>query len=216
VKKLHRDDLYCWSEFNERLNIDFNSIVWVRAQGNVVIDPMPLRPHDLEHLRQLGGARHCLITNADHVRGAAALVQAFGAELAGPSAEASGFPVPCQRWLADGDELVPGLRTFEMQGSKTAGELALVLEGTTLITGDLVRAHRPTSLMLLRPEQGLSDGHAALASLERLLEVSTIEAVLVGDGWLQFREGGRLLRDLVERQRATVLQAPGARQPRSC
>jgi glyoxylase-like metal-dependent hydrolase (beta-lactamase superfamily II) len=216
VKKLHRDDLYCWSEFNERLDIDFNSFLWVRQQGNVVIDPLPLGAHDLEHLRQLGGVRHCVLTNSDHLRGAAALVEAFGAELVGPSAEAARFPLSCQRWLGDGDELVPGLRAWEMQGSKTPGELALILEDTTLLTGDLVRAHRPTGLMLLRPEQGLADGRAALASLERLLEVRTIQTVLVGDGWLHFRDGGRLLHELIERQRAAAQDPAGTRQPRSC
>src|SRR6185436_16735363 len=100
MKKLHRNDLFSWSEFNERLNIDFNSFVLVREEGNVVIDPLPMRPHDVAHLRALGGARYCLITNRDHVRGAAALTEAFGAELVAPAAEADGFPLPCRRRLA--------------------------------------------------------------------------------------------------------------------
>ena len=38
MKRLHRDDIYGWSAFDERLNIDFHSVVWVRPGGNVVID----------------------------------------------------------------------------------------------------------------------------------------------------------------------------------
>ena len=46
MKRLHRSDLYGWSVFDEGLNIDFHSVLWVRPEGNVVIDPLPLRDHD--------------------------------------------------------------------------------------------------------------------------------------------------------------------------
>ena len=39
--------------------------------------------------------------------------------------------------------------TYALDGSKTPGELAFVLDGTTLVTGDLIRAHAAGSLMLL-------------------------------------------------------------------
>ena len=54
MKRLHRDDIYGWSVFDERLDIDFHSVVWVRPDGNVVIDPLPLSEHDRAHLEQLG------------------------------------------------------------------------------------------------------------------------------------------------------------------
>ena len=56
--------------FNEERNIDFHGILWVRENGNVLIDPMPMSEHDLNHLENLGGAAHLLITNSDHVRDA--------------------------------------------------------------------------------------------------------------------------------------------------
>ena len=46
MKKLHRSDLYCWSKFDEERNIDFNSILWVNAHGNIIIDPVPLEEYD--------------------------------------------------------------------------------------------------------------------------------------------------------------------------
>jgi len=55
MKRLHRPDLFGWSEFNQDRNIDFHSVVWVRPAGNVVIDPLALSDHDEAHLRELGG-----------------------------------------------------------------------------------------------------------------------------------------------------------------
>ena len=84
-----------------------------------------------------------------------------------------------------------------LDGSKTDGELALVLDETTVVFGDLVRSHRADTLALLRPEQGLRDRARALASVQRLVELHPrIEHVLVGDGWCTFRHGRALLATL--------------------
>ncbi|HMR78492.1 MAG TPA: hypothetical protein PKD61_25475, partial [Polyangiaceae bacterium] len=67
MKSLHRDDLFGWSLFDESRNIDFHSVLWRRADGNVAIDPLPLSPHDAQHLDSLGGVRHIVVTNSDHL-----------------------------------------------------------------------------------------------------------------------------------------------------
>ena len=196
MKRLHRPDLFAWSVFDEARNIDFNSFAWIRSQGNVLIDPLPLTTHDAEHLRTLGGAAWIVITNSDHLRAAKEIAKKLGAKIAAPAAEKAVIPFACDRWLEDGDELVPGLLTFVLEGSKTPGELALLLEGTTLITGDLVRAHVGGSLMLL-PADKLKDAKLARASIARIVKRGGIEAVLVGDGWNVFRDGQKLLEELV-------------------
>jgi hypothetical protein len=196
MKRLHRPDLYSWSVFDESRDIDFNGLAWIRPAGNVLVDPLPMSPHDRAHLERLGGAAWIIVTNSDHTRAAAELAQQFGAALAGPRAEREGFPLPCTAWLGDGDEPVPGLQVVELHGGKTPGELALVLEGTTLITGDLVRSHVGGSLQLL-PDAKVSDRAAVTASLRRLLERHPrLDAVLVGDGWPMFRGGGAALQAL--------------------
>lgn len=196
MKRLHRSDLYGWSQFNEDRNIDFHSVLWVRPQGNVMIDPLPLSPHDTRHLQELGGVARIVITNSDHVRAAEEIAVGAGAAVLGPAAERAGFPIDCSGWIAEGDEVVSGLRALVLDGSKTPGELALVLEDTTLITGDLVRAHEGGRLCLL-PDAKLADKGAAIASFKRLAELPGIDAVLPGDGWPVFHGGGARLRELV-------------------
>lgn len=195
MKALHRPDLFGWSAFDEQRNVDFNGTVWVRNEGNIVIDPMPMSEHDQAHLSQLGGAAWVVVTNSDHLRAAQELAASTGARVAGPAGEKDTWPSACDRWLSDGDELVPGLSAIALQGSKTPGELALLINGHTLVTGDLIRAHRGGALMVL-PDPKLSDRAAAFASIRRIANIGSIEAVIVGDGWHVFRGGSEALQRL--------------------
>lgn len=197
MRRLHRPDLHTWSTYDESQRVDFNGLLWTREGGNVVVDPVPLAPHDERHLAELGGAACIVITNSAHVRAARELAERTGARLLGPSGEREGFPVACDGWLADGDEPFPRLVVRELQGSKTPGELALVLDETTVVFGDLVRAHHAGALMLLKREK-LRDPARALESVRRVRALHPrIEHVLVGDGWCAFRNGGALLDELV-------------------
>ena len=197
MKSLHRNDLFGWTEFNPARNIDFHSLLWVREGGNIVVDPLPMSKHDEAHLHELGKIAWIVITNSDHTRQSQTLAEATGAKLAGPAGEQETFPFSCDRWLTDGDEIVPGLTAYECHGSKTPGELALLLDDI-LITGDLIRAQRGGDLNLL-PDAKLSDPEQARASVRRLATLGHISSVLVGDGWHIFREGQARLEELVAR-----------------
>jgi hypothetical protein len=196
VKTAHRADVFTYSVFAPHLDIDFNSVLWKRPGGNVLIDPLAMIEHDEKHLVDLGGAAIIVVTNSDHLRHAGALAPKLGAKVFGPSAERGDFDLACDRWLKDQDEVVPGLIALEMVGSKTPGELALVLEDRTLITGDLIRAHRAGRLMLLPDSSGASKA-IAIQSLRRVAAMDQIDAVLVGDGWSIFRDGQARLRELL-------------------
>jgi hypothetical protein len=197
MKRLHRPDLLAWSVYDVGQRMDFNGLLWARAGGNVVVDPVPLAEHDRRELEELGGAAAVVITNSSHVRAAREIAAWTGAALLGPAGERAGFPVECARWLADGDEPFPGLAVRELHGSKTDGELALVLEDTTAVFGDLVRAQRAGALSLL-PAAKLRDPSRATESLRRFRRLHPrVEHVLVGDGWCAFRNGGALLDELL-------------------
>jgi hypothetical protein len=197
MKSLHRPDLFSWSTFDESRNLDFHGFAWIRLEGNVLIDPVPMSPHDQRHVAALGGASYVVVTNSDHVRAAVELADFFRAELVGPRAEKDTLGLPDARWVADGDEIVPSLRAIELHGSKTPGELALLLGESTLICGDLVRGHVGGRLNLL-PDAKLTSKADALESVRRLAALEGIEAVLVGDGWPVFHHGRERLRELLE------------------
>lgn len=196
MKALHKKNLFCWSQFDEDRNIDFHSYVWVRDQGNIVFDPLPLTAHNRAHLNSLGCVTHIIISNSDHVREAVELSTETGAQIWGPVGEKSSFPIDCAKWLDEKEAVIEGLDVYSLSGSKTAGELAFVVEGETLITGDLVRAHSGGSLCML-PEGKLQDSEKAKDSVRKLAGISGITAVLPGDGWPVFRDAKQVLMELV-------------------
>jgi hypothetical protein len=196
MKALHKSNLLCWSVFNEDRDLDFHSVLWKSAHGNVVIDPLPLSEHDRKHVEALGGIQDIVITNSDHMRGAAELAAFSGARVWAPALELGRFAHLDARAASEQHPPVAGLTVFELHGSKTPGELAILIEQHTLVVGDLVRGHRAGRLNLL-PDAKLADRTAALASLRRLAELQSIEAVLVGDGWPVFHGGRHALNALL-------------------
>jgi metallo-beta-lactamase superfamily protein len=206
MKNLHRTDMYAWSEFNAERNVDFNSVLWAREAGGVVIDPLALSAHDQRHLQALGGASIIVVTNSDHTRAAEELRAMCGAEIVGPVREREDFPIMCDRWVGEGDQIVPGLVVSELDGSKTPGELILVLEETTLITSDLIRAHRAGRLNIL-PDSKISSRERAIASIQKLRVHAKIDAVLVGDGWSVFRDGRARLDELIAELESTMIRS---------
>jgi hypothetical protein len=196
MKTLHKPNLYGWSGFNEERNLDFHSVFWCGPHGNVAIDPLPQSAHDRRHLATLGGVQEIIVTNSDHVRDAAQLAAETHARVWVPLLECGVLAGLKPMGLTDGDEPVPGLRVLTLHGSKTPGEVALVIEGDTLVIGDLVRGHRAGRLNLL-PDSKLADQAQALASLSRLAALKGIQAVLVGDGWPVFQGGSEALELLV-------------------
>lgn len=196
MKSLHKNNLYCWSQFDEDRNIDFHSYLWVRDKGNIVFDPLLLTNHDKNHLNSLGKVSHIIISNSDHVRNAKELAGETGAQIWGPAAEKESFPIECSRWLGESKGLIEGLDVYCLTGSKTDGELAFVVEGETLITGDLIRAHSGGKLCIL-PEGKLQDLDAAIDSVKKLAGIEGIKAILPGDGWPVFRDGETVMSELV-------------------
>jgi hypothetical protein len=88
------------------------------------------------------------------------------------------------------------MRVLTMDGSKTPGELALLLGEDTLIVGDLIRAGVGGRLAML-PDAKLRDRAAARGSVERILGLEGLDAILVGDGWPVFRDAKVLLGELL-------------------
>lgn len=195
MKLLHKNNLFCWSQFDNERNIDFHSYLWIRSEGNVVFDPLPLTVHDESHLNSLGKVSHIIISNSDHIRDAEKLAELTGAKICGPAGERNCFPIHCSKWLEETKGYIDGLDVYCLTGSKTKGELAFVIEDETLITGDLIRAHCGGKLCIL-PDVKLQDVDKAKESVRRIATIPGIKAVLPGDGWPVFINGGIALSEL--------------------
>ena len=196
MKLLHKNNLFCWSQFDDDRNIDFHSYLWVRDKGNIVFDPLPLTNHDKNHLNSLGKVSHIIISNSDHIRDSEKLAKLTGAKIYGPVGEKNCFPIQCAEWLKETKGFIKGLDVYCLNGSKTEGELAFVIEGETLITGDLIRAHSGGKLCIL-PKAKLQDSDKAKKSVRRLASIPGIKAVLPGDGWPIFCNGKQVLSELL-------------------
>jgi len=195
MKALHRPDFYCWSVFDAHRNIDRNTFLWVRHEGNILFDPLPISEQDFEHLVRLGGVSHIVLTSSAQVRDTETLRNKTGASVLAPTQERDDFPIPVDHWLSDNDAPFPGLKAIAFSGSKTPGELSFLIDETTLVCGPLLRAPTAGSLSVLSPDE-MQDAAHARSSLCGLEVYQHIEAVLVTNGWPVFRHGADRLAEL--------------------
>ena len=197
MKNTHHNNIYTWAQFDPERNIDFNSFFLVGPNKNIIIDPLPLTDHDREHLRKLGGVQWIVVTNSDHIRDTEAITTSMGAKIAAPKQEKHSFTIHADKWIGEGDDLFQDLQIFELEGSKTPGELTFLFEGKTLITSDLIRGQKGGALNLL-PDKKIKDHKQAVKSISRFLDFKNIDTVLVGDGWHIFNQGYEHLKKLCE------------------
>jgi uncharacterized cupin superfamily protein len=199
MKRLIFDDLYSWSIFSEMRQIDFNGHLWVRPEGNILVDPPPMIDSDLTQLEKLGGAAWIVITNRDHEREAAFFRQRTGAKIVVHEADADELSVTAERLIGDGEEIVPGLRAIHLRYGKSPGEIALYLpEKGAMLSGDLVVGEPIGSLTLLADEK-LQDPPKAALELRKILALQ-FNTILVGDGHSILRDARRQLVECLQRR----------------
>jgi len=196
MKALHRPDLFGWTQFNEELNLDSHSLFWVRHEGNVVVDPVHATDHDLRHMAQLGGVSAILLTCSGNLRESEALSEMTGAKIYAPSQARAQLASECDEWLEPGPSPFHGLEAIEIQGPSNSGELAYLLDGTTLLIGDFLRGTIAGSLSLLSPDQ-IRSHKEARSSLQGLASLEHVEAVWVANGWPLFHRAAEKLNALV-------------------
>ncbi|MDE2935311.1 MAG: cupin domain-containing protein [Chloroflexota bacterium] len=182
MKRLMFEGLYSWSVFDEEKQFDFNGHLWVRPEGNVLIDPVPMGASDRAQLAALGGATTIVLTNRDHDREAVEFKEQLGAQLVTHVAEAPHFEFPIDRTVADGEEIVSDLRVLHLEHGKSPGEIALIwLGGQVAFIGDFVWGSPAGELSLGAPQK-VSNHAQALLQLRKLLAIRPLDALLLGDG----------------------------------
>ena len=182
MKRLKFEGFYSWSVFNEEKQLDFNGHLWVRPEGNVMIDPVPMGAGDRAQLAELGGATTIVLTNRDHDRQAVEFKEQLGAQLVAHVTEAPHFAFPIDRKVVDGEEIVPDLRVLHLEHGKSPGEIALIGRGGQVaFIGDFVWGMPAGELSLGAPHM-VSDHAQALLQLRKMLAIGPLDALLVGDG----------------------------------
>lgn len=204
IKKTVLPGIHYWSRFQPDRGIDFNGFLWVRPEGNLLVDPLELDAAELEAVREAGGARWILLTNFDHLRDALALKSALGAAILAPAAERARFGErgsAVDHWFESARDLPRELRDaveiFPLLGGKSPIEPAVFLRGPeALVFGDLVRSHVSGELTLLPPPK-LPDRAGAIESLQALRELP-IRGLLLGDGDCIFYHARQAFADFLD------------------
>lgn len=170
-----------WSVWQPDRGMFFNSYFIERAQGNVVVDPLPLSDEDAGEARAAGGISIVVLTNRDHERAAEQLRERFGARIVAGVREAASFEIGIDRTLRDGEEIAAGIVAIELPHGKTPGEIALhVPDANAAIVGDaLIGA--PAGALSILPDEKLADPEAFVLSLRRLWGLR-LSVLLLGDG----------------------------------
>ena len=200
MKQLMYSSIYSWSIFSEMRQIDFNGHLWVRPEGNILIDPVPMIDSDLDQLVALGGAGLIVITNRDHEREAEEFRNLTGAQIAIHEADASALSSKVDRLLADQEEIVPGLTAIHLKYGKSDGEIALYFsEQGIVLAGDLIVGAPMGNLSLLADDK-LGDPARAALEIRKILALS-FDTILVGDGHSILQDGQRQLVECLERRK---------------
>ncbi len=191
-----------WSAWQPDRNVFFNSYFIGHADGNVVIDPLALDERDTAEIEAHGGVSWVVITNRDHQRASAQIVDRFRAKVATGAREASLLRLHVDRLLEPREAIGPA-EVIALDGFKTAGEIALSLNPLrTVIVGDALWGDPAGSLRLMSDDK-LIDPRAAALSL-RALRVERPKHVLVGDGAPIFEHGYEALSTCLDARNAPV------------
>lgn len=182
------EGLSYWGAYQADRHIDFNGFHWATPAGGLLIDPMATGPDGLAELKERGGVRWILISNADHLRAGPVLKGALGAELWAPEEDRERLGVHAKHvdgWFNQAGGLPAELATlidvWPLRGGKSTMEPAFYLkEPRALYFADLVRSHESGRLRLL-PDPKIQDKAAVVDSVKALGSLE-VQALLLGDG----------------------------------
>ncbi len=168
-----------WSRWQPDRGLDFNSFFVETVEGNLVVDPLEPDAETLAELRERGVAA-VLVTNRDHERFTAAVVEATGAQVITSALDAPLLSHRVDRTVVPGDTVF-GWTVVGLDGFKTAGEIALYSKDRrAAIVGDALWGS-PAGALTLMPDAKLADPSRAALSARKLRALD-LDHVLVGDG----------------------------------
>ena len=166
LARLNVAGAWMWSAWQPDHGMNFNSYLFERGQGCVVVDPLPLDEASMDAIAALGGVHTIVVTNPDHVRGTAALRKRFDARVI--------------ETVQDGEEVFPGAFAIPIPHGK-APEFALHLPAArAAIVGDAIIG-APAGGLSLMPDDKLENPKLLPFALRRLWALQ-LDALLLCDG----------------------------------
>jgi hypothetical protein len=174
--------IWQWSCFSDEKQLDFNGLFLTVGEHRILVDPPPMIPADVLHIKRGGRVDYILITNRDHLREAAAYKADFACQLWLPEIDASQMDVKADKMYKDGELLSGGIWAVHLHDQKSPGECALFIQQGKgiMIVGDALIGKPPGSVSML-PSEKYPDTTKARDGLRRLLKYN-FDALLVGDG----------------------------------
>ena len=171
-----------WSWFSPEKQLDFNGLFLTIGEHRILVDPPPMGPDELNHVKRSGTIDYIIITNRDHAREAATYQAEFKCQLHVPEADAPQMELQPTKTFKDGELLPGGIWVVHLKDQKSPGESALFVQQDkgVLIVGDALIGKPAGSLSLLSPDK-YADPAKAKEGLRRLLKYN-FDAILVGDG----------------------------------
>ncbi|MCU1278389.1 MAG: hypothetical protein JWM53_1935 [bacterium] len=186
-----------WPSFSARFGYDFNGFLVRRPDGNLIIDPVEPTAEDLAAIAREGVAR-IVITNRNHYRAAARVVERTGARVAVHPADAAFVRekgVHVDEALAPGDRVGPFVVVHA--AGKSPGEIALHWpDKRILVVGDACVGTPPGGLSLL-PAAVIDAPEELRRSLGRIAAELDFDTMLVADGESILRGARAALQRLV-------------------
>lgn len=154
-----------WQIYDPAVKADLFSTALVRADGVVVVDPVPLSPAARHELKQMGELSVVLVSNANHARA----LREFSAPLAVPAYLGTEFPHA--QTLTEA-RAIHGLEIIAIHGAAPS-EFAFydARDGGTLIVGDALINFDPHGFGLLPPKY-CQNRKLMIRSLRSLLDLS--------------------------------------------
>lgn len=165
--------------------------------NNLLIDPYQIDKVNRDVVVATGQPLKVVATNPFFMRDALTLAILMGGAVYGCRKERPHYTAPCQWWLQEGSQDIPGLDFIELHGSTHNVELGIILGGTSLYASNLL--HVVDGKLELLPMEHRKQAHLTIPTLERLASLSSIRTILPATGNPILENGHAHLQDLLAR-----------------
>ena len=179
--------IYCWSEYCEEKQLNFNGYYLVRQGESVIIDPPDLDEPGLQELLTLinehadAPLKGILLTNVHHERASKIFKERLSVPVIINDHDRQGLESASDNIFRGEERILCGLKVIAFQNQKSPGESAFLLEEEKiLIVGDALIGKIPGQVNLLPPDK-YGDIAQAREGLQVLRHLD-FDHLLVGDG----------------------------------